>query len=41
MASTLPQGRIEVMEDAGHAVFVDQPEQFDRLLVAFLSQIDT
>src|SRR5258708_2865790 len=40
MASTLPQGRIEVMEDAGHAVFADQPEHFDRLLEAFLAQIE-
>jgi microsomal epoxide hydrolase len=40
LASTLPQGRIEVMEGAGHAVFVDQPEHFDRLLAAFLAQIE-
>jgi non-heme chloroperoxidase len=40
MASTLPQGRIEVMENAGHAVFVDQPEHFDRLLTTFIAQID-
>jgi microsomal epoxide hydrolase len=41
MASTLPQGRIEIMEDAAHAVFVDQPERFDRLLAAFLAQLDS
>ena len=40
MASALPRGRIEVMKDAGHAVFIDQPERFDRLLAAFLAQID-
>jgi microsomal epoxide hydrolase len=40
MASSLPQGRIEIMEGAAHAVFVDQPAQFDRLLTSFLSQID-
>jgi microsomal epoxide hydrolase len=40
MASSLPQGRFEIMQDAGHAVFVDQPERFDRLLAAFLAQID-
>jgi len=40
MASSLPQGRIEIMEGAGHAVFVDQPEHFDRLLAAFLANID-
>ena len=41
MASTLPHGRIEVVKDAGHAVFVDQPEYFDRLLAAFLAQTDS
>jgi non-heme chloroperoxidase len=40
MASILPQGRIEIMEEAAHAVFVDQPEHFDRLLTTFLGQID-
>jgi non-heme chloroperoxidase len=40
MASKLPSGRIEIMENAGHAVFLDQPEQFDRLLSSFLAQID-
>lgn len=40
MASILPQGHIEIMQHAAHAVFVDQPEYFDRLLTAFLSQID-
>jgi microsomal epoxide hydrolase len=40
MAAALPHGRIEVMQDAGHAVFVDQPERFDKLLAAFLAQVD-
>jgi non-heme chloroperoxidase len=40
MASALPQGRFEVMRDTGHAVFVDQPERFDRLLAVFLAQIE-
>jgi pimeloyl-ACP methyl ester carboxylesterase len=40
MASKLPTARIEIMENAAHAVFVDQPVQFDRLLTAFLAQID-
>jgi microsomal epoxide hydrolase len=40
MASKLPMGRIEIMENAAHAVFVDQPVQFDRLLSAFLAQTD-
>jgi pimeloyl-ACP methyl ester carboxylesterase len=40
MVSILPEGRIEIMEDGAHAVFVDQPEHFDRLLTGFLAQID-
>lgn len=40
MASALPQGQIEVMRDAGHAVFVDRPERFDGLLTTFLAQVD-
>ena len=40
MAASLPQGHLEIMQDAGHAVFVDQPDQFDRLLAAFLSRTD-
>jgi non-heme chloroperoxidase len=40
MAASLPQGHFEIMQDAGHAVFVDQPDQFDRLLAAFLSRTD-
>jgi pimeloyl-ACP methyl ester carboxylesterase len=37
MAAKLPKARLEVMEDAGHAVFVDQPAHFDALLESFLS----
>ena len=40
MAATLPQGQFEVIEGAAHAVFVDQPEQFDRLLAGFLARIE-
>jgi non-heme chloroperoxidase len=40
MASALPEGHFELIEDAGHAVFLDQPEQFDRLLRTFLPQTD-
>jgi hypothetical protein len=38
MALTLPEGPYGVAEDAGHAVIVDQTEQFDRLLKVFLSR---
>ena len=39
MAAHLPFGRFEVVDDAGHAVFVDQPERFDALLRAFMTQL--
>ena len=40
MARQLPDGRIEVIADAAHAVFIDQPEAFARRLGDFLSRID-
>ncbi len=33
----LPQARIEVFEHAGHALFVDEPERFNRVLEEFLA----
>lgn len=40
MARLLPKARIEVVADAGHAVFIDQPERFAKLLDEFLIRID-
>ena len=40
MAARLPQGRIEVVDGAAHAVFIDQPERFDGLLRDFLASVD-
>jgi microsomal epoxide hydrolase len=40
MAAALPDGRFESVADAGHAVFVDQPDRFNALLGAFLAQVD-
>ena len=37
----LPDSRIEVVADAAHAVFIDQPELFAKLLDRFLTRIDT
>lgn len=37
MASRLPDARLEKVADAGHAVFLDQPERFQHLLEDFLS----
>jgi pimeloyl-ACP methyl ester carboxylesterase len=39
MAAKIPGARQEVVADAGHAVFVDQPEKFDALLAEFLEQL--
>jgi non-heme chloroperoxidase len=39
MAETIPRARIEVIADASHAVFLDQPERFNALVSAFLAQI--
>jgi non-heme chloroperoxidase len=39
MAASLPHGRFEAVENAGHAVFVDQPARFDALLDDFLTRI--
>ena len=36
MASAVPGARFIVVEGAGHAVFMDQPQQFDEALDAFL-----
>lgn len=40
MAAKLPRGRFETIENAGHAVFVDQPQRFDALLARFLGELD-
>lgn len=34
-----PDMRVEVFENAGHALFVDQPERFNRLLEEFLATL--
>lgn len=37
MAAALPQGQFHAIEHAAHAVFFDQPEEFNRLLEAFMT----
>jgi non-heme chloroperoxidase len=32
----LPQARVEVFKDAGHALFVDEPERFNKLIGEFI-----
>jgi microsomal epoxide hydrolase len=39
MAASIPGARFQVIEDASHAVFLDQPEKFRRVLGAFLENI--
>lgn len=34
-----PQVRVAVFEDAGHALFVDEPERFNTLLEAFIDEL--
>jgi microsomal epoxide hydrolase len=38
-AKQIPHAHLEKIEDAAHAVFVDQPDRFDELLKIFLSQL--
>jgi pimeloyl-ACP methyl ester carboxylesterase len=39
-AASAKNGRLVVVEDAGHAVFADQPDAFNKALTAFLDAID-
>ncbi|HEY0328873.1 MAG TPA: alpha/beta hydrolase [Rhodopseudomonas sp.] len=38
LAAQMPNARAEVLADAGHLVFLDQPAQFDRLMLEFLAK---
>lgn len=39
MQSMIPQSRLEIIQEADHALFVDQPEVFNRLLESFIEDI--
>ena len=39
LAAALPHGRIAIVADAGHAVFIDRPAEFNRLLEEFLRSL--
>jgi microsomal epoxide hydrolase len=41
MAAKIAHAEFEVIPDAGHAVFVDQPARFDALLNAFISALSS
>jgi 2-succinyl-6-hydroxy-2,4-cyclohexadiene-1-carboxylate synthase len=38
MAAALPQGRLALVPEAGHAVHLEQPAPFDRLVAGFLEE---
>jgi pimeloyl-ACP methyl ester carboxylesterase len=40
-AKQIPHARFEKVEDAAHAVFLDQPERFDELLEKFVKDLPT
>jgi pimeloyl-ACP methyl ester carboxylesterase len=40
-ASQIPHAHFEKIEDAAHAVFLDQPERFDELLEKFVKDLTT
>jgi microsomal epoxide hydrolase len=40
-AKQIPHARFEKIDDAAHAVFVDQPDRFDELLKNFLASLAT
>ena len=40
-ASQIPHARFEKIEDAAHAVFIDQPDRFDELLKSFVANLAT
>ena len=35
--SKRPQRRVEVFKDAGYAIFVDEPERFNKLMADFVA----
>ncbi len=38
-ANQIPHARLEKIEDAAHAVFIDQPDRFDELLKSFVAKL--
>ena len=40
-ANQIPHARFEKIEDASHAVFLDQPDRFDELLKSFIVNLKT
>ncbi|PYK18612.1 MAG: hypothetical protein DME55_06210, partial [Verrucomicrobia bacterium] len=40
-ANQIPHARFEKVDDAAHAVFVDQPDRFDELVTSFVAKLAT
>jgi non-heme chloroperoxidase len=40
-ANRIPHARLEKVDDAAHAVFIDQPDRFDELLTSFVAKLTT
>jgi microsomal epoxide hydrolase len=40
-ANQIPHARFEKVDDAAHAVFLDQPDRFDELLKNFVANVAT
>jgi pimeloyl-ACP methyl ester carboxylesterase len=40
-ANQIPHARFEKVDDAAHAVFIDQPDRFDELLISFVAKLAT
>jgi len=41
IASAVPNARVEMFENAGHALFVDDAERFNKVLADFIQHIQT
>jgi alpha-beta hydrolase superfamily lysophospholipase len=40
-ANRIPDARFEKVDDAAHAVFIDQPDRFDELVTSFAAKVAT
>jgi pimeloyl-ACP methyl ester carboxylesterase len=40
-ANQIPNARLERIDDAAHAVFIDQPDRFDELVASFVAKLAT
>jgi pimeloyl-ACP methyl ester carboxylesterase len=40
-ANQIPNARLEKIDDAAHAVFIDQPDRFDELVASFVAKLAT